>query len=108
MGKVPKRGEAGNTGEDESLQELSDEVGNLHIREMELRAQRRELITRVARLEREMYKYNSTENSSKADWAKRALGGKSRANLKGVPEHILVETWRWCRGRKRRKYGSSR
>ena len=33
---------------------------------MELRAQRRELITRVARLEREMYKYNSTENSFKS------------------------------------------
>lgn len=64
--KCPNVGEAGNTGEDESLQELSDEVGNLHIREMELRAQRRELITRVARLEREMYKYNSTENSFKS------------------------------------------
>ena len=38
--KCPNVGEAGNTGEDESLQELSDEVGNLHIREMELRAQR--------------------------------------------------------------------
>ena len=38
----------------------------------------------------------------------RVARGKSRANLKGVPEHILVETWRWCRGRKRRKYGSSR
>ena len=38
----------------------------MHIREMELRAQRRELITRVARLEREMYKYNSTENSFKS------------------------------------------
>ena len=38
MGKSAQNvGEAGNTGEDESLQELSDEVGNLHIREMELR-----------------------------------------------------------------------
>lgn len=101
-------GEAGNTGEDESLQELSDEVGNLHIREMELRAQRRELITRVARLEREMYKYNSTENSFKSRLGEKGAWRKSRANLKGVPEHILVETWRWCRGRKRRKYGSSR